>query len=307
MGANIRKEFFSTADAVVVAHPTLVGILKGKPGLVYQHGEVITPEEALVSGAETVIVPTEEAFRPFEQFGYEPESLFISGLCIEPALVSQANDAFHERLGRIQGDESLTGAFFSSGAEPRPHLEKLTAAAVSVAKAGHRVIIFARRDGNFAGAATNAIQAERIELSTITSRDQIPGELPPALIILSSSRREESIFTAKLFPWFDYSVAPPHERSNWALGLGLPIFSPEPCIGPFAPLNRDFLLSHGVVQMLGSIEEARGFAELLSASRSEGRLSQMAQAGWGRFGISGFDKIAEFLARKFAGQVQNRD
>jgi hypothetical protein len=208
-------------------------------------------------------------------------------------------DCFESRLDRISGREHLTGAFFSSGAEPRLHLEKLITAAISAAKQGHGVVIFTRTGGKLDRLLRKAFRESHISFETVSSSDSIPVESPDALIVRFGSRREENVFAGKLFRRFDYFVAPSHERSNWALGLGLPIFVVGPPIGPFAPLNRDNLVSAGVAGILKTREEARDFGGLLERLRGEGRLGLMSRAGWGKFDINGFETIATFLCDKY--------
>ena len=301
MGADIRRKCRSATDhqPLLVAHPTLVRILHGRPGLVYQHGEVVAPEEALVTGADIVSVPTDEVAKLFTAAGCPPESVFVSGLCIEPALVLQSSDAFDVRLKRLQDSGLLSGTGFSSGAEPLPHIQMLVAAAVAAVKSGHRMILFARQGGRLERAAISSFAAANVPIDVIDSRTPLPSELPMALLVLSSSRREEDSLTARLFPNFDFFLAPSHERSNWALGLGLPMFIIEPCIGPYAPLNQDFLLRHRVAERLVSQEDAAAFGRRLEAARAEGHLLQMARSGWGRFTITGFERIAGMLADRF--------
>ncbi len=299
MGRDIRSKFTPDSDPLLVAHPTLVGILRDRDNLVYQHGEVVVPDEALISGASTVVVPTEQAARRFVDSGYEREAVFVSGLCIEPALVNQAEDCYKDRLNRIKAESPLVGAFYSSGAEPKLHLEKLTAAILSTVSHGGKAVVFCRAGGRFARSGLAALSAAGISHEIITARDLIPSDLPPALVVACETRREENRFTARLFPSFDYLVAPPHERSNWALGLGLPMFCVEPCFGPFAALNRDYLVEHGVAQLLANLEQAQGFGTLLHESRQDGRLAKQAISGWGRYKIDGFTRIARFLAERY--------
>jgi len=300
MGKNLRERFMLDSNPIVVAHPTLVAILKGKQGLIYQHGEIVAPREALVKGASTVLVPTEQTAEPFIRFGYNSNHVVILGLCIEPSLVRQAREAFAARLERIEGNDSLVGAFFSSGAEPRHHVDKLVTAAASVIAHGGKVILLAQKDGVFAWKAARYLLNKGIEFTNLDSGGFIPNDLPSALIVRFASRREENSFTAQLFPMFDYLVAPSHERTNWALGLGLPMFIVNPPIGPFAPLNRNRLIEAGVAGEINSHAEAELFGQHLNSLRSRGKLVEMAQAGWEKLDIHGFDNIAEFLINNFA-------
>jgi hypothetical protein len=112
---------------------------------------------------------------------------------------------------------------------------------------------------------------------------------------LFDDRRQLDGLTARLFDRFDYFVAPSHERSNWALGLGLPMFVVDPPLGSFSPLNREFVLAASVATILAGRAESLDFGGKLGELRARGGLAEMARAGWGRFDIRGFVNIAQFL------------
>ena len=299
MGRDIRKRYMSDPDPLVVAHPILVGILRGKKDLIYQHGEVVTPGEAVALGASKVIVPTEEAGGPFVERGYNKEDVFVSGLCIEPALVRQAGEAFEARIGRIDRRGGLTGAFFSSGAEPREHVEKLVTAAVSAVADGGRVIVFGKKGGRLAVTAAGRFDNAGVPYYAVDSADLIPKDFDGAMVVSFENRREENLFTGHLFGRFDYFVAPSHERTNWALGLGLPMFAVGPAVGPFAPLNRDKLVKSGVAEEIVDPAAAGRFGRRLHELRSTGALDSMARAGRGKAAIDGFERIVNFLVHNY--------
>ena len=108
MGHSLRKTFLSDPRPLVVAHPSLVGMLRGHPALIYQHGELVVPDEAVVLGARTVLVPTEDAARPFGAAGYRADQVMVTGLCVELSLRRQAEDAYRVRLARMKDDRPLT-------------------------------------------------------------------------------------------------------------------------------------------------------------------------------------------------------
>ncbi len=300
MGRGLREFFDGDPDPVLVAHPTLVGLLAGKSDLIYQHGEVVTPPEALVRGASTVLVPTPEAAEPFVSAGYDREQVVTTGLCIEPALVRQAADAFTLRLERFGRGEILSGAFFSSGAEPAGHVRRLVSAAFSALQGGSRVIVFGRRGGRLAGQAAVTFTRRGIPFATMDTTAPLSGDLPAALIVTFNNRREENILTARLFPLFDYVVAPPHERTNWGLGLGLPMFLVGPDVGPFAPLNRAVLHEAGVADDLDAPVDSHLFGARVRRLQGTDQLTEMARRGWGKREINGFGRIAAFLVSKYA-------
>ncbi|MFH1372576.1 MAG: hypothetical protein ABII79_02105 [bacterium] len=300
MGRDIRRRFVSDSRPLVVAHPTLVGILQGRRNLIYQHGELVTPGEAVVAGASKVLVPTERAAGPFLESGYTAADVVVSGLCIEPALVNQAADVCRRRLRRIDGGEPLTGAFFSSGAEPTAHVDKLVRASLSAVRKGGKSVLFVRQGGKLDIASRREFSARGMTCQVVNSHEPIPSDLPATLVVRYASRREENIFTAQLFAAFDYFVAPAHERSNWAMGLGWPMFVVGPQIGPYAPLNRSLLLETGVAGCVESLSDADSFGQYVADLQSSGELTRMVRDGWGVCDIGGFDYIARFLDSCFA-------
>lgn len=295
MGRPLRRIYRANPDPLVIAHPLLVSMLNGKAGLVYQHGEVTAPRESLVMGRHHVLVPLASTADAFSAAGIPKRRLFVSGLCIEPALVERAEQARDARLTRLAGHGPLCGAFFSSGAEPREHRERLAAAALSAVRAGGRAIVFARRSGKLAARVSQEFGVAGRDLQRASSLDELPSGDSEALLCLGGDRRELDGFTARLFERFDYLVAPAHERTNWALGLGLPMFIVDPPLGSYSPLNSEFSQAASVATVLGSRAAASELGALVGALRADGALERMAEAGWRRFEIRGFFRIAEFL------------
>lgn len=298
LGAGIARRFSATGCPVAVSHPILVPILRGKCHLIYQHGEMVAPRESLVTGADLVIVPTESVADRFLSVGYSRDQILVSGLCIEPAKVRQAHDSYQLRLQRIASSEPLTGAFFSSGAEPSDHISKLLSAAQAAVANGHRAIVFATKGKRLANLVQPMIAQADYPVRVIDTASEITAELHGLTLVLHQNHREESILSSRLFPEFDFFVAPSHERSNWAIGLGLPMFIVEPPKGSFAPLNRDLLLEHQVAMSL-SENHAHAFGARLDSLRHRGQLVDMARAGWQGRDITGFETIANHLAARF--------
>ncbi len=301
MGRPLRKLYLTDPNPLVVAHPILAATLRDKGNLVYQHGEVAAPKESRVRGRHRVLVPLSSTADAFIAAGLPAGSLFVSGLCIEPALVARAEAAWRARLERIAGSDRLCGALFSSGAEPQEHVESLAAAAVSAAAGGGRVIVFARRSGRLAARVVKHFEERGYGLESLESVDELPGRDSEHLICVYDDRRHLDGVTAGLFERFDYFVAPSHERTNWALGLGLPMFIIDPPLGSFAPLNREFLLAASVAETLRGRAEASAFGGRVRELRGSGGLLKMAEAGWGRFDSRGFFNIAEYLTTMLEG------
>lgn len=277
---SLRGFAYSTRnDRLVVSHPLLVAALRPHPRICYQHGEMVTPEEAVVLGAHRVLVPTAEAAWPFLSAGYQRNSVWVTGLCIEPELVVQAEESRVQRLERLEKSSPLTGAFFSSGAEPAEHVDALVAAMGSVLECGFAAHVFASRGGRLLKAVYRLRQAEQ-------SSDKLT-------VHTFESRAELNRLTALHFPSFDYFVAPPHERTPWPFGLGLPMFLLGPDKGPFAPLNRQLLLKSGGAEALA---DASGFGVRLRDAHLRDRLISMARRGADRYSVFGFSEAARSLA-----------
>jgi hypothetical protein len=90
-------------------------------------------------------------------------------------------------------------------------------------------------------------------------------------------------------------VAAAHERTNWAVGLGLPMFALLPNIGPFAGGNYAFASEQDVCLPLNSINDARELGTAVTELHRTGRLVQMARNGWGRFQLTGAQETARLL------------
>ena len=298
MGRDIEKKYHGESAPLIVAHPILVGMLSGRKNLLYQHGELAVPKQAIVAGAEFVFVPTDKAAEPFISSGYSSSNLIVTGLCIEPCIVKRAEQAFENRMTRLDSSDFLTGGFFSSGAEPKPHIEKLVLAALSSVKQGHKVIMFAKKNGNLASLIKREFENRNIELIKIDEKSQEVESGSSAVLCLYSDRKTETQLVCRFFEELDFFVAPSHERSNWAMGLGLPMFILEPAIGPFSPLNREILVETGVAKSMNSAEDANQFGEKLNELKKSRKLQQMSGSGWGKLPISGFQAISAFLVNK---------
>jgi hypothetical protein len=276
-------------------------MLADEAEVLYQHGEAVAPSESLARGARKVFVPLQTVAEQFVQAGYPREDVLVTGLCVEPALVSQAADAFSSRLSRYDGDNPLTGAFFTSGAEPRAHVQSLVIASLAVAGSGGNALVFAHEGGRLHRECERAFRTAGLPLVRLGEFDALPATMPVAALAVYRNRREETALTARLFQHLDYLVAPSHERTNWSLGLGLPQFVVEPCIGPYSPLNRDLLVARDVAEAMPSAREAVTFDKRLRKLRRDGVLRHRARSGWEHLTIRGFARIAEYLMDHYGG------
>lgn len=298
LGRDLCSQYMDGNYPLVVAHPLLVGLLRGRSNIIYQHGELVVPEESLVHGAMQVFVPASEVADQFMQFGYTKSQVIVTGLCIEPSLVAQVLDSYDLRQERLYGSGSLTGAFFSSGAEPEDHVKSLVEGAWSCVSKGHRTIIFAKAQGCLA----EAIQARFGQLDSnflsISGKTPVVDSLPEAVLITHRNRREENVLTAQLFTEFDFFFAPAHERTNWAVGLGLPMFVVGPDFGSYAPLNHRLLIDKGVAEMLEDEDQASQLGEKVHQMKINGILAEMSRRGFQPDRINGFETIARFLSEQ---------
>jgi hypothetical protein len=284
LGRGVRERFGVDDGPLLVAHPILVAILAGRGSLAYQHGEVAVPAQAIVAGASRVYVPTQGAADAFVRGGYSASRVMVTGLCVEPALADVAKAAYEDRRARVRSDAPLVGGFFSSGAEPPHHVEALAVAACSVVQAGGKAIVVAEWGGRLQRRAREVFAAAGVRLDG-----------PAASLVSFRTRDELDARTGEIFHALDYVVAPPHERTGWALGLGLPMAIVGPDIGPFAPLNRAALLRAGVAIALQDRDAAAGFGAWLRRARG-GELEEMIERGFGHAPIDGFRVVARDLA-----------
>jgi hypothetical protein len=269
---------------VLTAHPIIVQALRGHRPIIYQHGEHVVPDEAIVPGAELVLVPTQQVAARFQSC-YQPEQIVVTGSCLDPKLVPIAAKAYAQRRARLLGNQPLTVGLFSSGAEPEPHVAQLRRSAMALQRRGISCHALAVRGGRLERALgpvmTNARQLHRY-----------------------GNRRDINVATEAFWGELDLIVAPPHERSNWALAAGLPMLMVSPTIGSFAPLNRQLLLESGTGLDLGELQRGlshRQLQPLGTLGELQQPLAAMSATGWQPRALDGFSRsaaaICDYLSR----------
>ncbi len=289
LGSGLRRRFTGYEGIVMVDHPLLAHILAGVCRVAYVHGEIAAPCFCAVPSVWRTFVPLESTAARLAAWGMRREALGVCGLFIEPQLVEQAEPAYAARIQRLDpsSDTRLTVGFFTSGAHPRPHLRHIILAAASVARVGHNAIVFW---------GLGWLRAAKAQL--LLQRLALPdGSVRP---VWARTRQDETTRTAELFPQLDVLVAAAHERTNWAVGLGLPMFALLPHIGPFARENFEFAQQQGVCLPLVSADDAAALGSSLGALRRYGRLAEMARAGWRRYPITGAERAARSLLESIA-------
>ncbi|MEO0093959.1 MAG: hypothetical protein ABIK67_06895 [candidate division WOR-3 bacterium] len=269
-------------------HPLVARILANRGLKVfYIHGEIAAPRECAISDNVTIFVPLKSTKNQFVKFGVKPEAIVVTGLVIEPELLSDAEKNFNLRQARLNSNEPLTVAFFISQAYPRPHITKIFLAVESVVKDGMRAIVFTGTNPQKA-----ALLQKRIELIRKRNHQINPKNI---MVVQSKNRREENRKTAELMKCIDVIVAASHERTNWAVGLGIPMFVLFPLIGTYAQLNYSFLEECGVAFPLKNEEAAQNLGEQIIKLQKDKILWQAAAKGFGSYDNMGAHFIANFI------------
>jgi len=291
LSRGIREFVNQNRYPTLVAHPLLVTMISDIVPVYFVHGEHAVPDEAAVKGAKQVFVPTENAAAAFINKGVGEDITHITGLCIEEELAAGAKLCFENRMERLSGEQPPIGGFFSSGAEPEAHVDKIIRMLISLKNADMKAVVLCKQGGRFEKALKKNLRINIIESKFPDGESSIRS----IAAISYESRDELDELSARISPHFDYIVAPSHEKTNWALGLGLPIFILHPIIGTFSPLNRKILVDSKTAFDIDTFEKASGFSSILMRLKNDGILRKMATNGFGRNEIDGFLKIASFL------------
>jgi hypothetical protein len=282
LGASLRRVFADYKGICIVDHPLLAQILATVCRVAYLHCEIAAPGLSAVPDAWRTFVPLESTRQKLLAVGCQPSAVCVTGLVVEPELVDVAEAAFQARMARLASNQPLTIGFFASGAEPRPHSSSILAGATSVTRAGHKAIL---------SWGTGMLQAAKVQLAL--RRQGAPEE--SCRVIWARSRQASTTAVAGVFPDLDLMVCAAHERTNWAVGLGLPMFALLPHIGPFARENSAFASEQGVCLPLTDTAAAAGLEDTIAGLRKSGRLTEMARNGWGRHAITGAETTAREL------------
>jgi hypothetical protein len=290
LGGDLKRRLAGFEKPVVVAHPIIAEILRDQNQVIYQHGELAAPSESIIKGCYRIFVPVEETASVFRKVGIPAETLVVSGQCIETNLFPLAASAFEHRLTRIGGNAPLTAAIFSSGAYPRDHLLKIGQCAESLYRAGHTFLLFVGQSKKVHERFLKQFNRNGIEAAPELNSDF------RANVIRSDHRQDENQKVASVFDRLDFFIAPAHERTNWAVGLGLPQFILEPHIGSYAPQNSDIALRKQVAIVIESEGMAGKLGDIVDRLRQDSTLLTMAQNGYGHTELTGFVHCVDTLA-----------
>jgi hypothetical protein len=316
LGRDLRAKYQDFRGVCLVAHPMVARILGNLCRTWYIHGEIAAPPECAVKGVEKIFVPLEETKDKLISFGADPESVIVTGLMIEPGLFDTAEKSFQARLKRIESNQPLTIGFFTSGAYPKEHLKKIIWGVKSVVEQKMRAMIFTgtctkkfewfkkqmQKWGVEVVVENPALrQAQGGERSRTTRGGKDRGEVlgnkhdGDVLLVTRKTRQEDTQRTVELLPEMDAFVAASHERTNWAVGLGLPMFVLFPLIGTFAFLNFEFAQRQKTAYPLDSLERAKTLGKTISELRQSGQLTQRVRTGFGVHNINGVWEAASHL------------
>jgi hypothetical protein len=276
-------------------------MLSNRNRVFYLHGEIAAPPESACAGVERVYLPLPETKARMESLGVPRAAIRETGLVLEPEIVSELEAVVHKRVARIKGATPLTVGFFISGAYPTTHVKLMLRAAGSCHQKGMRVRFFWGCDQRRVAVLSRKVQSlispgEGIAMDSGIDTKPCEG----AVVIATATARElETLLSLKYLPQLDLFCAAPHERVNWAVGAGLPIFMITPPIGSFAPENLAFVENSGCGVALSGEDAFASFAETLQSLRQRGDLERMASRGFERYPISGAERIATDLVDSF--------
>ena len=233
--------------------------------------------------------------------GAEKEAVVVCGLMIEPPLVGDAERTHQERLERIsKSDLPLTVGFFTSGAYPKEHMEKIILGARSIIQNKMKAIIFCGTNPHKFEWVKDKVKdwgAKLIEDIKDKEETSHQNEEFDLKLVKRITRQEDTQSAVQAIPHLDVFVAASHERTNWAVGLGLPMMVLFPLIGTFASQNFEFAQRQKVVYPLDSPEKTKNLGEILSNLRQGGQLLQMAQNGVGVHSITGIDTAVSYFIK----------
>jgi hypothetical protein len=308
LGRDLRRELTGFKGICLVEHQLVARMLSDVCRTWFVHADLASPPECALPGPERTFVPLEQNEQDFTRHGCPATQLVRTGLMIEPGLVPGAHGTFHRRLERLASDRPLSVAFFTSGAYPEPHVRKLLLALKSVLNSDMAAIVFCGTSRKFLSRVTRFAHTLGIEPlidedstsqsavrspQSAVSSSQSAVRSPQLTLVSRSTRREDTAAAVRIIPEIDAFVAPSHERTNWALGLGLPMFVLFPMIGSHADANYGLAFDNGVAYPIRTSDDARNLGVCLRKLRDSGALANMARLGFGRFEINGAERIAE--------------
>ncbi len=265
---------------VIVDHP-LLAVNLAELEVWYQHGELVAPESSLVDPGGKILVPNRETAEQFETVVNDRSRIVETNSCIESEIETIAEHAAGDRIERLRHAGQLCAAFFSSGAEPQPHLDLIIVALQSLIKAGHRSILFVAENGKL---------HSRLKKSPITRNERVDW-------VVYRDRHELHRETVKRWNDFDLFLSPYHERIHWAAAASLPMIGYTPTMGPFAPMNRTYAANYHLAYDL-TPESASQVGSMISDSGWRTTCCELSDFSRRGHVFGGFQNIANLISQE---------
>mgnify|MGYP000305148032 CR=1 FL=1 len=235
---EIRKEiekFLPKEETIIiVSHPILAKTLNDK-NLYYLHGEIAFPKEAICK-AKKIFVPLAVTKEKAKSYGIKEENIIITNLFVEKELAVLKARAYEERIKRLKDKKRLSCAIFLSGAYPKPHVKKIIKYSKILLENNIKLYLFSFP-----------------KYYSYFERKLFPYGIN--LIKIYDWEDEIKKFS-KIFLDIDFFIAASHERTNWALGLSLPMFVLTPFIGSYAEENYEIVKNYNACLL---IDEFKNF------------------------------------------------
>lgn len=299
LGRDLKRAYEDFRGICLVAHPLVAKALSDVCRVWYVHGEIAAPAECAIRGVERILVPLDETKQKLVSLGADERSVVVCGLMIELSLVEGAEKAYRERRERMKSDRPLTIGFFTSGAYPKEHMEKIVLGAQSVVRGKMKAIIFCGTRADKFELVKNRLKGLRAQIVEDRGWNSPEDDDFDLMLVNRKTRQEDTERAVELIPRLDAFVAASHERTNYAVGLGLPMFALFPLIGTFAAQNFQFAQRQKVVYPLDSVDKAKKLGLILTEVRQSGRLLEMAENGLAAHKIGGIREAAFSLTKEF--------
>ncbi|MEO0090081.1 MAG: hypothetical protein ABIK59_04115 [candidate division WOR-3 bacterium] len=259
---------------IIVSHPILAKALEEKENLYYLHCENAFPKEA-VCNAKKIFVPLEITKEKAIAYGIDKEKIVVTNLFVEKELANLKEISYKKRLKRIEKKEKLSCAIFLSGAYPKVHIKKILRYVKYLIANNIRTFLFSGIDYSYYLYFQRKLFIEGV------------------YVIRSKNWEEEIKKFQEIFLDIDFFIAASHERTNWALGLSLPMFVLTPFIGSYAYENYEIAKNYGVALLLEEIEN-------LSKDNLYEKLLQMNISCYNKFFTNGAKVASENIEKELS-------
>ncbi|MCS7250633.1 MAG: hypothetical protein N2323_06880 [candidate division WOR-3 bacterium] len=268
---EIEKFLPKERHLIIVSHPILAKALEDREDIYYLHCENAFPKEAKCN-AKKIFAPLEITKKKAISYGIEKEKIVITNLFLEEELISLKEVAYEKRLERIKNKEKLSCAIFLSGAYPKVHIKKIFKYIKYLSLNNIRTFLFSGINYSYYLYFQRKLFIEGI------------------YVIRSKDWEEEIKKFKEIFLDIDFFISASHERTNWALGLSLPMFVLTPFIGSYAKENYEIAKNYGVALLLEEIKK-------LNKDDLYEKLLEMNKSCYNRFLTNGAQITADIIEK----------